>query len=127
MSNKPKFTISVDYVGSYYEKVGEEGKKDFNHPSNHKTNYEKNFRPLMTNDDVVPLEDDNVCATFYDDFDDEQQANVIASNVLSPNLVHPIVGTFGPNMAQVSSVNVMLLALGQQTFNQQSLGLGRVG
>jgi hypothetical protein len=127
MSNKPKFSVNVDYVGSYYEKVGEEGKKDFNHPSNHKTNYEEKFKPSMTNDDVVPSEDDNVWATFYDDFDDEQQANVIASNVLPPNLVHPIVGTSRSNMAQTSSMNVMLFALGQQTFSQQSLGLGRVG
>jgi hypothetical protein len=45
MSNKPKFNVSVDYVGSYCEKkVGKEG-KDFNHPSNHKTNYEESFRP----------------------------------------------------------------------------------
>jgi hypothetical protein len=35
----------MDYVGSYCEKVGEEGKKDFNYLSNHKTNYEKNFEP----------------------------------------------------------------------------------
>jgi hypothetical protein len=52
MSNKPKFNVSVDYVGSYYEKVGEEGKKDFNHPSNHKTNYEESFKPPMINDDA---------------------------------------------------------------------------
>jgi hypothetical protein len=78
----------------------------------------------MTNGDVVPLEDDDVWAAFYDDFDDKQRANV---NVLPSNLVHLIVGTFGSNMAHASSVNVMLLALGQQTFNQQSLGLGRVG
>jgi hypothetical protein len=44
MSNKPKFNVSVDYVGSYCEKVGNKG-KDFNHPSNHKTNYEESFRP----------------------------------------------------------------------------------
>ncbi len=37
---------------------------------------------------------------------------MIASNVLPPNLVHPIVGTSGSNMAKVSFVNVMLLALG---------------
>jgi hypothetical protein len=24
MSNKPKFNVSVDYVGSYHEKMGEE-------------------------------------------------------------------------------------------------------
>jgi hypothetical protein len=81
----------------------------------------------MTNDDVVPSKDDDVWVAFDDDFDDEQWANVIVSNVLPPNLVHPIVGTSGSNMAHVSSVNVMLLALGQQTFNQQSLGLGQVG
>jgi hypothetical protein len=81
----------------------------------------------MTNDDVMPSENDNVWVTFDDDFDDEQWANVIVSNVLPPNLVHPIVGTYGSNMAHVNSVNVMLLALRQQTFNQQSLGLGRVG
>jgi len=108
MFNKPKFNVSVDHVGSYYEKVGEEG-KDFNHPSNHKTNYEKNFKPPMTNDDVVPSKDDDIWAAF----DDEQRANVIVFNVLPPNLVHPIVGTSGSNMAQASSVNVMLLALGQ--------------
>ncbi len=127
MSNKLKFNVNVDYVGTYYEKVGEEGKKDFNHPSNHKTNYEESFKPPMTNDDVVPLEDDDVWVAFDDDFNDEQRTNVISSNVLPFNLVHPIVGTFGSNMAQTSSVNVMLLALRQQTFNQQSLGLGWVG
>jgi len=52
---------------------------------------------------------------------------VIVSNVLPSNLVHLIVGTSGSNMAHASSVNVVWLALGQQTFNQQSLGLGRVG
>jgi hypothetical protein len=72
MSNKPKFIVTVDYVGSYYEKVGEEGKKDFNHPLNHKTNYEENFKPPMTNDDVMPSEDDDIWVTFDDDFDDEQ-------------------------------------------------------
>jgi hypothetical protein len=92
MFNKPKFNVNVDYVGSYCEKVGEEGKKDFNHPSNHITNLKKASEPPMTNDDVVPSEDDDVWAAFDDDFDDRQQANVIASNVLPPNLVHPIVG-----------------------------------
>jgi hypothetical protein len=72
---------------------------------------------------MMPLEDDDIWVAF----DHEQRANVIAFNVLPPNLVHPIVGTFGFNMAQVGSMNVMLFALGQQTFNQQSLGLGRVG
>jgi hypothetical protein len=88
----------VDYVGSYYEKVGEEGKKDFNHPSNHKTNYEKSFRPPMTNDDVVPSEDDDVWVAF-NDFDDKQRANVIVSNVLPSNLVHLTIGTSRFNMA----------------------------
>jgi hypothetical protein len=32
MSNKSEFNVSVDYVGSYCAKVGEEGKKDFKHP-----------------------------------------------------------------------------------------------
>jgi hypothetical protein len=67
----------------------------------------------MTDDDVVPLEDDDVWATFDDDFDDGQQTNVITSTVLPPNLMHPSVGTFGSNMMQASFVNVMLLALGQ--------------
>jgi hypothetical protein len=66
----------------------------------------------MTNDDVVPSKDDDIWVAFDDDFDDGQWANVIASNVLPPNLVHPIVGTSGSNMAKVSFVNVMLLALG---------------
>ncbi len=72
----------------------------------------------MTNDDVVPLEDDDIWVAFYDDFDDRQQANVIASNVLPPNLVHPIARTSRSNMAHTSSVNVMLLVLRQQTFSQ---------
>ncbi len=66
----------------------------------------------MIDDDVMPFEDDDVWATFDDDFDDEHQANVIASIVLPPNLVHPFVGTFGFNMAQANFMNVMLLALG---------------
>jgi hypothetical protein len=53
----------------------------------------------MTNDDGVPSKDDDVWVAFDDDFDDMQQANVIASNVLLPNLVHPIVGTSRFNMA----------------------------
>jgi hypothetical protein len=68
--------------------------------------------PPMTDDDVVPLKGDDVWATFDDDFDDGHQANVIASIVLPPNLVHPFVGTFGSNMAQTSFMNAMLLALG---------------
>jgi hypothetical protein len=78
----------------------------------------KALDPQMTNDDVVPLEDDDIWVAFYDDFDDRQQANVIASNVLPPNLVHPIARTSRSNMAHASSVNVMLLVLRQQTFNQ---------
>jgi hypothetical protein len=54
MSNKPTFNVNVDYVGSYFEKVGDEGKKDFNHPSNHITNLKKTLNPPMTNDDVMP-------------------------------------------------------------------------
>jgi hypothetical protein len=46
----------VDYVGLYCEKVGEEGKKDFNHPSNQITNLKKTLDPPLTNDDVVPSE-----------------------------------------------------------------------
>jgi hypothetical protein len=87
MFNKSKFNVNVDHVGSYCEKVGEEGKKDFNHPSNHITNLKKTSNPPMTNDDVVPLEDDDIWAAFDEDFDDRQQANAIASNVLPPNLV----------------------------------------
>jgi hypothetical protein len=108
----------VDYVGSYCEKVGEEGKKDFNHLSNRITNLKKALNPPMINDDVVPSKDDDVWATFDGDFDDRHQANVIASNVLPPNLVHPFAGTSRSNMAYASSVNAMLLALRQQTFNE---------
>ncbi len=78
----------------------------------------KALDPQMTNDDVVPLEDDNIWVAFYDDFDDRQQANVIASNVLPPNLVHPIARTFRSKTAHASSMNVMLLVLRQQTFSQ---------
>jgi hypothetical protein len=53
----------------------------------------------MTNDDVVLCEDDDVWAAFDNDFDERQQANVIASNVLPPNLVHPIAMTSRSNMA----------------------------
>ncbi len=91
--------MSVDYVGSYCEKVGKEGKKDFNHPSNHITNLKKALKPPMTNDDVVLCGDDDVWAAFDDDFDDRQQANVIAFNVLPPNHVHPIARTSRSNMA----------------------------
>ncbi len=89
----------MDYVGLYCEKVGEEGKKDFNHPSNQITNLKKTLDPPMTNGDVVPSEDDNIWAAFDDDFDDRQQANVIAFNVLPPNLVCPIARTSRSNMA----------------------------
>jgi hypothetical protein len=98
MSNTPKFNVNVDYVGSYCEKVGKEDKKDFNHPSNHIMNLKKALEPPMTNDDVVLCEDD-VWAAFDDDFDEGQQANVIASNVLPPNPMHPIARTSRSNMA----------------------------
>ncbi len=52
---------------------------------------------------------------------------MIVCTILPPNLVHPIVGTFGFNMAHASYVNVMLLTSWQQAFSQQSLGLGQVG
>ncbi len=78
----------------------------------------KALDPQMTIDDVMPLEDDDIGVAFYDDFDDRQQANVIASNALPPNLVHPIARTFRSNMAHASSVNAMLLVLRQQTFSQ---------
>jgi hypothetical protein len=68
----------------------------------------------MINDDVVPLEDDDIWVTF----DDRQGANVIASNVLPPNLVRPIARTFRSDMAHASSMNAMLFALGHQTFSQ---------
>ncbi len=98
MSNKPKFIVSVDYVGSYWES-GWRGQEGLQPPSNHITNLKKASDPPMTNDDGVPSKDDDVWVAFDDDFDDMQQANVIASNVLLPNLVHPIVGTSRFNMA----------------------------
>ncbi len=73
----------------------------------------KALDPPMIDDDVVPLENDDVWATFDDDFDDGQQTNVITSTILPPNLVHPSVGTSGSNTTQVSFVNAMLLALVQ--------------
>jgi hypothetical protein len=80
------------------EKVGEEGKKDFNHPSNHITNLKKAFEPPMINDDVVLNEDDHIWAAFDDDFDDKNQANVITSNVLPLNPMHLIAGISRFNM-----------------------------
>ncbi len=32
----------------------------------------KALDPQMTNDDVVPLEDEDIWVAFYDDFDDRQ-------------------------------------------------------
>ncbi len=79
-----------------------------------KQTMKKASNPPMTNDDVVPSEDDDIWATF----DDRQGANVITSNVLPHNLVRPIAGTSRSNMAHASLVNVMLLALGHQTSSQ---------
>ncbi len=47
--------------------------------------------------------------------------------ILPLNLVHPIVETSRCNVAHANFVNVMLFTLRQQTFNQESLGLGPVG
>jgi hypothetical protein len=41
--------------------------------------------------------------------------------------VHIIAWTSRSNVAHANFMNVMLLTLGQQTFSQESLGLGQVG
>jgi hypothetical protein len=53
-----------------------------------------------------------------------EQMWLFICTILPPNLVHPIARNYGSSMAHASSLNVMLLALGQQAFSQQSLGLG---
>jgi hypothetical protein len=37
-----------------------------------KQTMKKALDPQMTNDDVVPLEDEDIWVAFYDDFDDRQ-------------------------------------------------------
>ncbi len=37
-----------------------------------KQTMKKALNPQMTNDDVVPLEDEDIWVAFYDDFDDRQ-------------------------------------------------------
>jgi hypothetical protein len=71
MFNKLKFNVCVDYVRSNCEKVGEEGKKDFDYLSDHITNLKKASDPPMINDDVLPSEDDNIWGVFDDDFNDK--------------------------------------------------------
>jgi hypothetical protein len=37
-----------------------------------KQTMKKTLNPQMTNDDVVPVEDEDIWVAFYDDFDDRQ-------------------------------------------------------
>lgn len=61
---------------------------------------------------------------FYDEVGDIHGVDVNA-HILLINLVQPITTlAFGSN-TQANYVNVLLLALGQHAFGQQSLGLGQ--
>ncbi len=68
--------------------------------------------------------DDEKWANFDDEVGDIHGVDVNA-NILPINLVQPITTlAFGSN-TQANYVNVLLLALGQHAFGQQSLGLGQ--
>ncbi len=60
----------MDYVGSYYEKVGEEARRTSTTLQTTKQTMKKALDSPMTNDDVVPSKDDDIWVAFYDDFDD---------------------------------------------------------
>jgi hypothetical protein len=46
----------------------------------------------MIDDDVVPLEDDDIWVAFDDDFDDGLWTNVIVANILPPNMCILLLG-----------------------------------